>query len=171
VLAVATLAAIVAGNQIVEQRNATHAAGLVHALLNAETAQVPVLIADMVEYRSWTDALLRQKNESATELSPQKLHTSLALLPVDRSQMDYLYGRLLDAQAHEDPVIRDALAPYQQELVNKLWSTAEQPGEGPALKRADGCGRRMPWRAMIQKAPGGTRFAARLWTNSWLRTW
>ena len=63
----------------------------------------------MTNSRQWTDPLLREENAKATTDSRQKLHISLALLPTDPSQVDYLYGRLLDAEPHEVPVIRDAL--------------------------------------------------------------
>src|SRR5207245_10360920 len=98
-------------------------------------ANVPSIIANMSEYRAWTDPLLRHENESEPADSRQKLHTSLALLPVDSSQLDYLYARLLDAQGHEIPVIRDALLSHKQELVDKLWSDAQQPGKNKESRR------------------------------------
>src|SRR5205823_1068430 len=121
--------------QVVEQRKATHAAGLVQGLLNADTAQVPAILTAMSEYRAWTDPLLRQENASAAAASRQKLHISLALLPADPSQVDYLVARLLDAQAQEVPVIRDALAPHQQELLDQLWSVVEQPAKSKESQR------------------------------------
>jgi formylglycine-generating enzyme required for sulfatase activity len=39
----------------------------------------------------------------------------------------YLYGQLLDARPGEVPVIREALAPHQEELVGKLWAVVEAP--------------------------------------------
>jgi len=80
-------------------RAATHAAGLVQAVLNANTAQVPVIVGEMADYRKWTDPLLREENDKAAANSRQKLHTSLALLPVDLVQADYLFDRLLRAAA------------------------------------------------------------------------
>ena len=50
------------------------------------------------QYTYSIDPLLKQINAHATDGSSQKLHTSLALLPVDPTQVDYLYGRLLDAE-------------------------------------------------------------------------
>jgi hypothetical protein len=52
--------------------------------------------------------------------SRQKLHTSLALLPVDARQGDYLYERLLSAEPNEVPVLVDALEPHKQELTERL---------------------------------------------------
>ena len=39
----------------------------------------------------------------------EKLHASLALLPVDATQVDYLFNRLIKATPNELPVLRDAL--------------------------------------------------------------
>src|SRR5947209_20596086 len=103
-LAVATVTGVAIREQVVEQRQATHAAGLVQRLLDADTAQVPQVVGEMAEYRQWTDPLLREEMDKAADKSRQKLHTSLALLPVDGSQVPYLYDRLLDAEAHEVPV-------------------------------------------------------------------
>ncbi len=121
--------------QVIEQRKATQAAGLVQAVLNADTAQVPTIIGEMVEYRKWADPLLREENEKAAANSRQKLHVSLALLPVDPSQVDYLSGRLLEAEPREVPVIRDALAPHKNALLEKLWAVAEKPETGKAPQR------------------------------------
>ena len=65
----------------------------------------------------------------------KQLHASLALLPVDASQVEYLYGRLLDAEPHEVPVIRDALAPHKDELLDKLWAVVETPEKGKESQR------------------------------------
>ena len=109
--------------------------GLVQAVLKAETAQVPDIIGKMADYRQWADPLLRQENEKWAANSRQKLHASLALLPVDATQVNYLYGRLLDAEPHEVPVIRDALAPHKDELLDKLWAVVETPEKGKEPQR------------------------------------
>ncbi len=91
--------------------------GLRDRLLNASTPDVPLIVADMAPYRRWVDPLLR---EAVTdEDARKKLHISLALLP-DPSQVGYLHGRMLDAEPHEVPVIRDALAPHKDDLLEGL---------------------------------------------------
>jgi formylglycine-generating enzyme required for sulfatase activity len=139
VLAVLLIAGSLVGlgirSQVIEQNKATRAAGLVQAVLNAETAQVTAIIDEMAEYRPWADPLLHQENEKAAANSRQKLHTSLAFLRVDATQVDYLVGRLLDAEPHEVPVIRDALAPHKDQLLEKLWSVVEQPAKGKESQR------------------------------------
>ena len=54
---------------------------------------------------------------------------------MDASQVDYLYGRLLDAEPHEVPVIRDALAPHKDDLLDKLWAVVEKPEKGKEPQR------------------------------------
>jgi formylglycine-generating enzyme required for sulfatase activity len=133
-LALSTIAWI-AGSQIIEQSHATYAAGLVQQLLKADTPQVRGIVADMEDYRTWTDPLLREEFRNAKPNSSQQLHTSLALLPVDASHVKYLYGRLLDAKPSEVPVIRDALAPHQDELLGNLWAVVEAPEKGKENQR------------------------------------
>jgi serine/threonine protein kinase/formylglycine-generating enzyme required for sulfatase activity len=111
------------------------AAGLVQSLLNADIAQVPWIIASMSEYRQYVDALLREENDKAAATSRYKLHTSLALLPVDDSQLTYLNERLLDAEAGEVGVLRDALLPHKDQLVGALWTVAEAPPKGKETQR------------------------------------
>jgi formylglycine-generating enzyme required for sulfatase activity len=106
-------------------------------LLDANTADVPAIVRDMGPYRRWLDPLLRtayQEAEAGKETRKQ-LHASLALLPVDATQVDYLFGRLLDAQPNEVPVIRDALVPYKDGLLAKLWAAVQAPEKGPVSPR------------------------------------
>ena len=84
-------------NHVQEQNQADHAAGLVKQLLAAKIDKVPPIIQEIEGYRLWADPLLREENDRAAVGSPQKLHASLALLPVDPGQTTYLYDRLLDA--------------------------------------------------------------------------
>ena len=128
-------AELVIREQAEEQRKATQAAGLVQAVLNANTAQVPAIIGEMSGYRKWVDPLLREASDKAAAKSRQKLHASLALLPVDATQVAYLYGRLLQAASNEVPVIRDALAPHKDALLDKLWAVAEGPDKGKESQR------------------------------------
>jgi len=76
----------------------------------------------MAPYRRWLDPLLRDAYQEAEAKQDwgKQLHTSLALLPVDATQVEYLYGRLLDARPSEVPVIRDFLAPHKDHVVDQL---------------------------------------------------
>jgi formylglycine-generating enzyme required for sulfatase activity len=134
-LAVATVTALTIRDRVEEKQNDNHAADLVQAVLNADITQVKGIIDQMKDYRQWAGPRLRQENSEAAANSRQKLHTSLALLPGDASQVPYLKDRLLDAKPSKVPVIRDALAPHKDELVNQLWSVVEAPEKGKEFQR------------------------------------
>jgi eukaryotic-like serine/threonine-protein kinase len=134
-LAAATFTGLTIREQVEEKQKAAHAAGLVQRVLDAESAQVPGAVSEMAEYRKWTDPLLREEYDKAADKSRHKLHASLALLPVDRGRVPYLHGRLLDAEPHEVPVIRDALVPYQDAVRDKLWAVLFTPEKGKESQR------------------------------------
>ena len=71
-------------------------------------------------YRRWTDPALRRAFAKAPDNSPAKLNASMALLPVGASQVEYLYGRLLEARTDEVRVIRDVLKNQAPNLTEKL---------------------------------------------------
>jgi formylglycine-generating enzyme required for sulfatase activity/tetratricopeptide (TPR) repeat protein len=135
VLAALTLTGLAVQSQVVEKANASHAAGLVRGLLDADTAEVPGIVAELEGYRAWADPRLQEEYQQAAPNSRPKLHASLALLPVDPGQVEYLYRRLLDAEPHEVGVIRDALRPYQGDLIGRLWVVAQQPAKGKGGQR------------------------------------
>src|SRR5216683_3165334 len=121
-------------------------------LLNANTTDAPTIVNGMAPYRRWIDSLLRDAyNDARAKKDPRKqLHASLALLPVDSGQVDYLYHRLLDAEPHEVPIIREGLLPHKEGLLDKLWATVEQGQEQQRLRAA--C-------ALAAYDPDGSRWA------------
>jgi formylglycine-generating enzyme required for sulfatase activity len=106
-------------------------------LLDASTADVPGVVRDMGPYRRWIDPLLQSAYADAQNKhdARKQLHASLGLLPVQPGQRDYLYQRLLDAEPHEVPVIRDALDSHKDELTDKLWAVVEKPAQGKESQR------------------------------------
>ena len=111
--------------RIGEANQETQAQGLVQRLLDADAEQVPEIVRSISAYRRWADPELKKTVEEAADTSRKKLHASLALLPVDANQVDFLFSRLLAASPSELPVIRDALKPHQASLIPKLWSTLD----------------------------------------------
>ena len=109
--------------------------GLVQAVLNADTARCQPSSARWPSIDSGPIRCCERRMTRRRTNSRQKLHASLALLPVDPRQVEYLYGRLLDAEPHEVPVIRDALAPHKDELLDKLWAVVETPEKGKESQR------------------------------------
>ena len=115
------LAGIVVHRRGIENQQAAHAAGLIKRLFDTHTAQVPDIVNEMHDYRRWVDTSLRSELEKGSVGSRQRLHASLALLPVDDSQVDYLFSRLLSASPSELPVLCEALWSHRSTLVPRLW--------------------------------------------------
>jgi eukaryotic-like serine/threonine-protein kinase len=106
-------------------------------LLDANIDEVPAIIQDMAPYRRWLDPLLHDAYAQAKNDNDRRkqLHGSLALLPVDVSQVKYLNDRLLDAEAGQVSVLRDALFSYRDQLVDPLWTVVETPEKGKESQR------------------------------------
>ena len=124
--------------RVVEANREAVATGLVDQVVRANIAQVPNIVRSMGGYRRWVDPALRQVIGRSSERSLERLHASLALLPVDDGQVEYLFQRLQDASADEVPVLRDALEPHQTGLTPKLWSVLDsaKPGDPSLLPAA-----------------------------------
>ncbi len=110
-------------------------------LLEATTTDVPGIVKDMIPYRRWLDPLLHQAYAHAEkDNDPRKqLHTSLALLPVDSEQADYLYGRLLTGEPQEVIVIREALYGHKPDVTKQLWALVENPKNSQAQRFRGAC--------------------------------
>jgi len=96
-------------------------------LLVAKIDAVPATIDELSHYRTWVDPWLRQDEKKAEQDDDKNLRllASLALLPSDESQVDYLFDRLIDnVAAGEADVIRQALQPHKARITEKLWNVA-----------------------------------------------
>jgi formylglycine-generating enzyme required for sulfatase activity len=135
-LVVAVCLAVLAGGGY-EGRGRLQAHALRGRLLDADTKEVPAIVRDMAPYRHWLDPLLQEASAQAeaSRDNHKRLHAGLALLPVDATQVDYLYSRLLAAAPEEVPVIRDALAPYKDQLLERLWGVVEKPDKDQESQR------------------------------------
>ena len=103
----------------------------------AETKNVPQLVEKLTSLRLWANPLLHRVTENSGDDSKERLHASLALLPVDEGQVEYLYSRLLDAGPAELEVIQDALRPFQERLIERLWrDLGQSDGTNHALQAA-----------------------------------
>ena len=113
------------------------AGALRERLLDANIAEVSPILQEIGPFRRWADPRLREayRQAAAAGDSRRQLHASLALLPVDPDQGNYLYGRLLNAEPQEVPVIRRALLPHAITLTEPLWAVVEHPARGKESQR------------------------------------
>jgi eukaryotic-like serine/threonine-protein kinase len=129
------------------QQRAQRIADLLERLIDVPLEEVPRVIAQMESYRSSINPRLEEIVRAPWSTRQAKLRASWALLPVDSSQVEYLYGRLLEAGPTEAAALRDALIPHQSDLRDKLWTALEQPAkgkEGQRLRAACALGRYDP---------------------------
>src|SRR5262249_29013802 len=109
---------------------------LLDNLLRAPTEDVPAVVTDMASYRRWLDEPLRQvyADAQANHDARKQLHASLALLPVDAGQVEYLHRRLLAAEPHEVIVLREALRPHADTVGQQLWEVLEDAKVDPGQR-------------------------------------
>jgi serine/threonine protein kinase/formylglycine-generating enzyme required for sulfatase activity len=133
IAAVALLAGLLvweAGRQIDRSR----ARALVTSLSRARTRDVPAIVAEMKQVRSYTDPLLREVTASADSSKPAQLHAAMALLPVDPSQEHEVYEGLLAASPSDIPALREMLvqsrgaAAVSERLWDELLETMHPAG-------------------------------------------
>ncbi|MCP4786126.1 MAG: protein kinase [Fuerstiella sp.] len=129
VVALLLVAASVIGvrirNSVIESNNITRAEGLILSLQSADIAQIPGLISDIDDIRPWLDPPLNIGLSEADEDPDQKLHLSLALLPADENQVEYLSYQLPHCTLNQFLVVRDVLVPYSDQITDTLWDVAE----------------------------------------------
>ena len=114
------------------------ASDLVESLQRVGTPDVPAIVKQLSGCRRWADPQLVRVAQGTEAQSREHLHASLALLPVDPSQVDYLFNRLIKATPSELPVLRDALKTHQSTLTPKLWTVLDtaKPGDVSLLPAA-----------------------------------
>lgn len=125
VMAMATTAALMIRDQVIDKERADYASGLVGRVLDGNIIQVPGTIQEMEAYRKWTDPLLKEEKDKSPKDPHKQLHASLALLPVDSGQAVYLYKRLLKGDPQEVVVLREALSGHRGDLTKQLWTLLE----------------------------------------------
>jgi serine/threonine protein kinase/formylglycine-generating enzyme required for sulfatase activity len=110
-------------------------------VLDAKTADVPGIVKEMASYRRWVNPLLQEAYAQAERDNDRakQLHASLALLPADSGQVEYLYERLLKGDPQEVVVIREALFDHRAELTEHLWALLENRKKDQGRRFRAGC--------------------------------
>lgn len=112
---------------IYEVHGRLQAQSLVEQLLSAKISDVGTIVPRMKPYRPWIEPMLREEysDAEAKKDDDKQLLLSLALLPEDDKQAEYLFERLLKADPIQLPVVRDALlngdSSYRKTLSKRLW--------------------------------------------------
>jgi hypothetical protein len=128
-----------------------HARALKDRLLIAAIGDVPAVVTDMGPYRRLVDPLLRQEYDEAS--ADKRLRLSIALLSSDPAQVDYLYERLVGAKPDQFAVIRGALLPHKEKLLDRLRLQLMDETRDPDKRFRAAC-------ALAGYAPDDTRLTA-----------
>ncbi len=139
VAAILLAAGVAVRDRVVNANRETVAHGLVHQLLKADTAQVPENIGALASYRQWADADLKKAAQQEPADSRARLHASLALLPGDATQAEYLRSRLLAASPIDLPVIWGILREHDREAEPRLWKLLDDAAADPEKRFRAAC--------------------------------
>ena len=116
-----------------------YASRLVEELRSAVLEKIPEKVHAMRFFHFWTDPTLKRLLKTGPDESDQKLRASLALLPVDPDQAEFLFKRLQMADPIELPVIWRILREYHQEPVQRLRSLLENSQADPEKRFCAAC--------------------------------
>ena len=159
----------------IEGYGVLRASDLVESLKTANTSDVPALVKQIEDYRRWADPRLKQALKESEPMSGEHLHASLGLLPVDATQVDYLFNRLIKIKdtPSELRVLRDALQTHRSTLTPKLWTVLEsaKPGDAGLLPAASALASYSPDDARWESAGGKVAQALVSVNSLLLRPW
>ena len=146
----------------IEGYGTLRASALVDSLQKVATPDVPAIVVQLSGYRHWADPQLVRVVQDTDDRSREHLHASLALLPVDASQVTYVFNRLIAASPGELPVLAMPCNAHRSTLTPKLWTVLEsaKPGDASLLPAA------VRWRPLTQSMADGKPCVVR-----WLRRW
>jgi serine/threonine protein kinase/formylglycine-generating enzyme required for sulfatase activity len=110
-----------------EVNGRVRAQALCDRLLVATTADVPGIVREMEPYRRWVNPLLREAHARAEEDSDsrKRLHTSIALYPVDPGQQQYLLEQMFTADPEVLGAIMETLDEGKGVIMDPLWAVLE----------------------------------------------
>jgi formylglycine-generating enzyme required for sulfatase activity len=101
----------------------------VDALLKAAPKSLTVLVKQLQPEYDEIAPELSRRIEKSDVTDHDRLRLSLALLPGDPRQVDYLRKRILSIELAELLAVREALSPYQRQLQAGLWNVLEGTAE------------------------------------------
>ncbi len=113
-------------------------------LLDADSVNVPPIVAELAKYHRWADPGLKRAIEDPAVGPVSRRHARLAMLPVDPGQVPALLEAMLQAEPDEFVIERDALYPRRAELIHPAsGQVAESP---PKARPTRPSGRPSRWR-------------------------
>ncbi|MCA9196521.1 MAG: SUMF1/EgtB/PvdO family nonheme iron enzyme [Planctomycetales bacterium] len=122
ILALAMLCIVVTVGVLWDLNGRLRAKGLLQNIYSAKPMELERLIlTELPEYRRWADNPLRTTANDPNADSERRRRASLAMVPVDSHQIEFLSNQLPHCSVDELPVFRTLLLPYKLQLKTELW--------------------------------------------------
>ena len=114
-------------------------------LYGAELDNVPAIVHELGRYWTWANAWLADDIKTVTASGDEERHlrASLALLPNDDGQIDYLY-QPIGAGPSSIGAICAALYPRKEQIPDRLWSIVRLPPDRSTTDSDHACWPRLP---------------------------
>jgi serine/threonine protein kinase len=109
IVAAVTFAAVWGRGRMIAEQKQKLASKYVENLLTADMGEVKTLLGHFDEHQPWAGAELAALPADERSGPKARLRAALALAPLDPAAGEYLFERLLEADAREVTVIRDVL--------------------------------------------------------------
>jgi serine/threonine protein kinase/formylglycine-generating enzyme required for sulfatase activity len=111
--------------------------GLLTSLATADVEKMPSVLDKLADYPRWAySGRLRELAARPGNDPRSQLGFSLALIPGDSSQLEYLIERLRGADPAEMIVLRNRLATYRNDITSRLWKELRAAAEGDGQIRS-----------------------------------
>jgi eukaryotic-like serine/threonine-protein kinase len=110
------------------------ARSLVEGLKSADIGQVLRISRDLSPFGRWAVPILRREAAPAQRDPRARLRCSIALLPDDPGQVDYLVERMFAEDPLTSLTIREALRPHRAAINARIWAVTRDEGR-PAPER------------------------------------
>jgi serine/threonine protein kinase len=117
-----------------EIRGRSRASALIESLKTAKIESVPAIVDDLVASQRWANAELQQLLDDSPPGSRHRLHASLALLPNDAGQVEFLKQQLLRSPPQTLAVIRDELHGRGYDVREDLWQQLDDDTAEDAVR-------------------------------------
>ncbi len=122
--------------QVESERIATRESrihGIMNAIRNAETRNVPVLIAELSPHLEMAVTTLANQFD-ASESETEKVNVAMSLVSHDPVYVKYLADRLLDLPPSDVSAACDILTPFKSDLALRYWEILEHTTNDGALR-------------------------------------
>jgi serine/threonine protein kinase/formylglycine-generating enzyme required for sulfatase activity len=114
------------------------ARSLVSQLQRASIGELPSIIEELSPHQAWAQSMLAELQEDPQ--SPEvRLRATLAKPNYSAADIEFLIDRLQVADFASLSVIRDALYPYRELVVDALWRSVENNGEEESRRLRAAC--------------------------------